>query len=310
MSAVAWILLMMLSVVWGGSFFFNAVILRELGPFGVVFGRVFLGFLILLALVKGKGLRLDIAANWKAFLMMGLLNYFVPFNLIVYGQTFIDSGPASIFNATTPFFAVALAFFLARDEDIGVRKLIGVIIGVAGVSVLLGIGAEGLDTGALFGGTMVMAGSFSYALAGIFGRRFGGMAPEVSACGMLMFAALLCVGPAAYHDGANFARLSWTGVAALVGIAGLSTAFAYILYFQILKMAGAVNLLLVTLLIPISATLLGLTFLNESIGSSEVMGMAIIGLGLLVVDWRILGCFLRKIRQFKRHETGQGSGDS
>lgn len=166
-----------------------------------------------------------------------------------------------------------------------------------------------MDTGALFGGAMVMAGSFSYALAGIFGKRFGGMAPEVSACGMLMFAALLCVGPAAWHDGANFARMSWNGAAALVGIAGLSTAFAYILYFRILKMAGAVNLLLVTLLIPISATLLGVTLLDEGVNASEILGMAIIGMGLLVVDGRILGCFLRGIRQFKRRETSSTNGD-
>ncbi|MBC8159143.1 MAG: DMT family transporter [Alphaproteobacteria bacterium] len=231
---------------------------------------------------------------------MGLLNNFVPFNLIVYGQTFIDSGLASIFNATTPFFAVALAFFLARDEDIGARKLGGVIIGVAGVSVLFGIGAGGMDAGTLFGGAMVMAGSFSYALAGIFGRRFGGLEPEVSACGMLMFATLLCVGPAMWHDGAKFAHLSWSGASALVGIAGLSTAFAYILYFKILKMAGAVNLLLVTLLIPVSATLLGVAFLGESVGESEVLGMTIIGIGLLVVDGRILGCFLRRFRQFRQ----------
>lgn len=300
MSALAWVLLMTLSVVWGGSFFFNAIILRELGPFGVVFGRVFLGFLILLAVVKGRGLRLDVRANWKAFLVMGLLNNFVPFNLIVYGQTFIDSGMASIFNATTPFFAVALAFFLARDEDVGVRKLIGVVIGVAGVSVLFGIGAGGLDAGTLFGGAMVMAGAFSYALAGIFGRRFRGMAPEVSACGMLMFATLLCVGPALWQDGAKFVQLSWSGAAALVGIAGFSTAFAYILYFKILKLAGAINLLLVTLLIPVSATLLGVMFLDERVGSSEVLGMAIIGVGLLVVDGRILGCFLSQIRQFRQ----------
>lgn len=293
MSAIAWFLLLTLSVVWGGSFFFNAVILRELGPFGVVFGRVLLGFLILLAVVRAKGLRLDIGSNWKAFLVMGLLNNFLPFNLIVFGQTFIDSGLASVFNATTPFFAVALAFFVARrEEEVGLRKLVGVLVGAAGVSVLFGIGGfgggGGLDTAAMIGGALVMLGSFSYALAGIFGRRFGGMAPEVSACGMLMFASLWCVGPALYHDAANFARMSLEGVAALVGIAALSTAFAYILYFRILKMAGAVNLLLVTLLIPVSATLLGVTFLGESVGESEIIGMAVIGVGLLVVDGRFL----------------------
>ncbi len=296
MSLNAWMMLVTLSIVWGGSFFFNAVLLAELSPFGVVFGRVLIGCMVLYAILRVQGLSLGLARHWRAFLIMGFLNNFIPFTLIAFGQTFIDSGLASIFNATTPLFGAILAFFLVRAENITAGKLVGVILGVAGVAVLFGIGSgspAGHDT--VIGGAMVMLAAVSYAVAGLFWRRFPHIAPPVAACGMQLASSLMCLPLAAYHDGARFIDLSAGGVGALLGLGVLCSAFGFILYFRVLQVAGAVNVLLVTLLIPVSASLLGALFLGEVITVVEIAGMAIIGLGLLVVDGRLPALLRRRL---------------
>ncbi len=296
MSLNAWMMLLTLSIVWGGSFFFNAILLAELSPFGVVFGRVAIGCLALYAFIRLRGLTLGLALHWRAFLVMGFINNFIPFTLIAAGQTFIDSGLASIFNATTPLFGAVFAFFLVRAENITAGKLVGVILGVAGVAVLFGIGSDspaGRDT--IIGGAMVMAAALSYAVAGLFWRRFPTIAPPVAACGMQLASSLMCLPLAAYHDGARFIGLSASGAGALIGLGVLCSAFGFILYFRVLQVAGAVNVLLVTLLIPVSASLLGALFLGEVITGVEIAGMAIIGLGLLVVDGRLPALLRRRL---------------
>lgn len=301
MSLNAWMMLVTLSIVWGGSFFFNAVLLAELSPFGVVFGRVLIGFLALYAVIRMQGLPLGLRRHWRAFLIMGFLNNFIPFTLIATGQTFIDSGLASIFNATTPLFGAILAFFLVRAENVTAGKLVGVILGVAGVAVLFDIGSGNpAGQGTVIGGAMVMTASLSYAVAGLFWRRFPTIAPPVAACGMQLASSLMCLPLAAYHDGVRFTELSAGGVGALLGIGILCSAFGFILYFRVLQVAGAVNVLLVTLLIPVSASLLGVVFLGETVTAAEIAGMAIIGLGLLVVDGRLPALLRRRL-------TGSGN---
>lgn len=296
MSLNAWMMLLTLSIVWGGSFFFNAVLLAELSPFGVVFGRVAIGCLVLYAFIRLRGLTLGLAQHWRAFLVMGFINNFIPFTLIATGQTFIDSGLASIFNATTPLFGAVLAFFLVSAENITAGKLVGVILGVAGVAVLFGIGSETPTGGnTLLGGGMVMLASLAYAVAGLFWRRFPHITPPVAACGMQLASSLMCLPLAAYHDGTRFVELSAGGVGALLGIGVLCSAFGFILYFRVLQVAGAVNVLLVTLLIPVSASLLGALFLSEVITGVEIAGMATIGLGLLVVDGRLPALLRRRL---------------
>jgi len=287
MSLNAWMMLLTLSIVWGGSFFFNAILLAELSPFGVVFGRVAIGCLALYAFIRLRGLTLGLALHWRAFLVMGFINNFIPFTLIAAGQTFIDSGLASIFNATTPLFGAILAFFLVRDENVTAKKLVGVVLGVAGVAVLFGIASDspaGPDT--IIGGAMVMAAALSYAVAGVFWRRFPTIAPPVAACGMQLASSLMCLPLAAYHDGARFIGLSASGAGALIGLGVLCSAFGFILYFRVLQVAGAVNVLLVTLLIPVSASLLGALFLGEVI-TRRNRRHGHHRLGLLVVDGRL-----------------------
>ena len=295
MGTAEWAMLIVLSVLWGGSFFFVEVALEGLGPFSLVAGRVGLGALALLVYVTATGKRMPrTPAPWGAFVAMGALNNLIPFSLIAWGQVHIDSGLASILNATTPLFTVLLAHLLTRDERMTPAKLAGVLFGLAGVAVLIGpealagLGAQGL------GQIAVLMAAFSYGCAGIFGRRFKEIPASVSAAGMLTASAVMAA-PLAVLIERPWTAIPGTGaLAALAGLAILSTAVAYLLYFRILARAGATNLLLVTFLIPVSALVLGMAFLGERPHGSDFAGMALIFAGLAAVDGRL---FRRGVRR-------------
>ncbi len=290
MGPLEWLLLLALSALWGASFFFSKVAVAELPPFTLVLGRVGLAAGALIALVAASGQRLPRSpATWAAFLAMGALNNAIPFSLIFWGQTQIASGLAAILNAATPLFTVVLAALLTEDERMTPSRLGGVLLGLAGVVVMLGpdaldgLGADVLAQLAVLGATL------SYALAGIFGRRFHGLRPPVTAAGQLVGATVLIL-PLALVVDRPWAlpppRLeTW---AALVGLALVSTALGYVLYFRILAVAGATNVLLVTLLIPVSALVLGTAILGERLDPRHFAGMALIGLGLATIDGRLL----------------------
>lgn len=283
-------MLIALAAVWGGSFFFNGVAIRELPVLTVVVSRVALAALILLVVLKLKGERMPADPRiWAAFFGMGLLNNAIPFSLIVWGQQYIASGVASILNASTPLFTVILAHFLTSDEKLTGGKLLGVLIGFSGVAVMIGIGAMqalGADVAAQL---MCLAGAVSYALAGIFGRRFRsmGVTPMTTATGQVIASSMLLVPLVLAVDRPwTLPAPSPAAVGALIGLAAISTALAYVLYFRVLATAGATNLLLVTFLIPVSAILLGTLFLHETLMPKHVAGMAMIGLGLAAIDGR------------------------
>ena len=220
---------------------------------------------------------------------MGALNNLIPFTLIVWGQTEIDSNLASIFNAATPLFTVLLAHFLTADERLNWHKALGVVIGIAGVAVVIGPDAlDGLD-GSMLGQLAVVAATISYAFAGIFGKRMTHYHPVQSAAGMLLGATIMSI-PMAFLFGqplsSSFTVISLSGI---VGLGTVSTALAYILYFRILTSSGATNLLLVTLLIPVNAGLMGVWFLGESLTVDALWGMGLIALGVVAVDGRLVG---------------------
>jgi drug/metabolite transporter (DMT)-like permease len=291
MSATAWTMLVSLAALWGGSFFFSKVALAELPPFTVVLGRVALAALALACVVWGRGLRLPrTAAAWGAFLVMALLNNMLPFSLIFYGQTQIASGLAAILNATTPLFAVLLAHVLTPDERLTTNRLGGVLLGLVGVIVMIGpdvLAGLGLH---LIAQLAVLGAALSYALAGIYGRCFAGQHPLVTATGQLTASAAVMLPVALLADHPwTLVLPSLQTLGAMAGLALLSTAVAYVLYFRILAAAGATNLLLVTFLIPASALLLGMAVLGERLDARHFGGMALIGLGLAAINGRLLG---------------------
>ena len=296
MTAREWGMLLTLSLVWGGSFFFNEIAVRQLPVFTVVVCRVALAAVILLAVLRLTGQRLPRSGKvWAAFLGMGMLNNVIPFSLIVAGQQSVASGVASILNAATPLFGVIFAHLLTQDEKLTPLKLAGVIVGFLGVAVMIGPDAISGLGGNLAAQMMILAGAASYAFAGIFGRRFKamGVLPMATATGQVIASSIILLPLVLVIDRPwTLPAPGWDAIAALIGVAAISTAFAYFLYFRILASAGATNLLLVTFLIPISAILLGTAFLSEALLPRQIAGMALIGLGLSLIDgrlWRRLG---------------------
>lgn len=288
MGAVEWALLATLALLWGGSFFFAKVALAEWPPLTLVLARV--GLAASALLIALAALRVAIPWSWRLagqFLVMGALNNAVPFALIFWGQRTIDSGLAAILNATTPIFTVLLAHALTRDETLTRNRAAGVLLGLAGVAVLIGPHAlMGFDLAAA-GQLAVIGAALSYGFAGIHGRRFRGLPPLVPAAGMLMASTVMILPVALALDRPWTLTVSATTWGAVGGLALLSTALAYVIYFRILAAAGATNLLLVTLLIPVSALVLGVFVLGERLAWNAFGGMALIFLGLAAIDGRV-----------------------
>ncbi len=301
MDASEWGMLVALSLLWGGSFFFIGIAVKELPPVTIVTLRVSLAATALLIVCRIMGLHLPRQwAVWRAFFGMGLLNNIIPFCLIVWGQTHIASGLASILNATTPLFTVIVAHFLTADEKMTGNKLAGVLIGFAGVATMIGPAAFGGAISGLWGQIAILGAAISYSFAGIFGRRFKamGVPPLMTATGQISSSTLMLI-PAAFliDKPWTLAMPSLGTWGALIGIALLSTALAYLIFFRILATAGATNLALVTFLIPVSAILLGSLILGEQLEIKHFAGMAMIAAGLAAIDGRLpakLRDFLRK----------------
>lgn len=303
MSVLEWALLGSLSLLWGGSFFFNRILVAELQPFTVVWGRVALAALALLTVVCLSGHRLPRSLPaWGAFFAMGLLNNLIPFSLITWGQTEIASSLAAILNATTPLFTAVLAHALTRDqrEKLTARRATGVLMGLVGVMLIVGPAALG-DLGLnLLAQLAVLGAALSYGFANIHGRRFRamGISPLVAATGQVsattvMALPLMLLVDRPWALAAMPALQTW---AALAGLAFLSTALAYLIFFRILAGAGAVNVALVTLLVPASALLLGAAVFGERLDTRQVAGMATILLGLVVIDGRLPAAAAARLR--------------
>jgi drug/metabolite transporter (DMT)-like permease len=299
MGATDWLLLVTLGTLWGSSYFFGKVALAQLPPFAVAVGRLGVAAAVLQAVVRAAGYHMPGSLRaWRAFWVMGLLNNAIPMSLILWGQIRIGSGLAAILNASTPLFTVLLAHFFTPDERMTAKKVGGVLFGLAGVAVIIGPDAlKGLDGGLLAQLAMIGA-AIAYACAGIFGRRFGGAPPLVTAAGQVTASSLTMLPLSLILDrpwllprpGAR----TW---AAVVGLALLCTALAYVIYFRILATSGASNLLLVTLLMPVNAVFLGITMLGEHIEPRHVLGMALIAAGLATIDGRVFVLLRRHLPQ-------------
>ncbi len=293
MTSAEWAMLGVLSLLWGGSFLFNGIAVKEVPVFSIVAFRVLLGAAALHVILRISGIPLPLdRRSLIAYFGMSILNGALPFCLIVFGQTRIASGLASILNATTPIFTMLLAHLALPGERLDLRRVVGVLLGFAGVVVLFsGRAASG---GELLGLLACIGGAVSYAFANIFGRRFiqGRAHPTALATGQLSFAALIMVPTALILDRPfSLPMPSGSAMMALVLLALVSTAAAYTLFFRILTRAGATNASLVTLLIPCSGILLGVVFLGETLAWREIVGFAIIAAGLLVIDGRIVAFF-------------------
>ena len=291
-----WLLLGLLSILWGGSFFFNGAALTGLPPLTLVFLRVAIGAAILLPLLRIQ--KVDFprgVAGWKPFFAIALLNNVVPFSLIVMGQMFIPSGLASILNATTPLFTV-IVMAVAGEEAPLARRIAGVVIGLIGVIILRGLDGVSMTAQGL-GILLCLGGALSYGFAALVARRLLQNSPPLGTATFQLMASTVMM---AFIAGAIEQpwRLPMPGMTtwlAVLGLAGLSTAVAYIVFFQILRRSGATNVMLVTLLIPVTAILLGYLVLDEPISIREIAGALVIGSALLLIDGRALTLWRRVV---------------
>lgn len=291
MTPLEWIMLLTLSLVWGGSYFFVALAVTALPPLTIVMCRVGIASLALWAFMRfTRQIMPRDGRVWIGFFIMGLLNNAIPFSLIVWGQTQISSGQASILNATTPIFTVIVAHLFTRDERVTMRHVLGTGLGFAGVVVLMGESVFGGVGDSLMAQAALLGAAISYAFSAVFGRRFRGMgvAPMQIATGQVTAAAVLLLPLVVLVD--RPWQLPPPGsitLLAVLGLALVSTAFAYVLYFRILASAGATNLSLVTMLVPPTAILLGILVLGENLQGHHLMGLMLIVAGLMVIDGRV-----------------------
>jgi drug/metabolite transporter (DMT)-like permease len=290
--AKSWGMLLLLSLVWGGSFLFIAIAVKELAALEIVLARVGLaaGFIVPVHLLWLGKLPFD-RRVWIAAGGMSVMNNVIPFTLITWGQHFITGGLASVVNATTPMFA-AIFMAIAGYEAFTGRKAIALVIGLIGVVVLKGVGFEGLSAQSL-GILAVALASASYGLSATWSKKMlVGIPPLTTAtCQLLISAVLMTVIVVLFGDVTQYASVSTSTWIALVGLAVVSTSFAYLLFFRIIERAGPSFVSLVTMIIPVSAILLGYFVIGEKLTVQDLIGTAIIGIALIVIDGRLLKRF-------------------
>jgi drug/metabolite transporter (DMT)-like permease len=288
MSFADWLMLVALSLLWGGSFFLNKIAVAEVPPLAVALARVAIAAVILLAIAASRGELRMLVGAWPAFLALGLVNSALPFALIAWSQTHIASGLASILNATTPLFALLAANAVTRDDKLTRGRAVGLVFGLIGVATMVG-------PGALSGFGLHVAGEFAclvaaalYGAGSVYARRFSAYAPHALAAGQTAAATLLLLPPTLLApQSLNILPPSAGAMAALFALGAFSTALAYLLYFRVLARAGATNTSLVTFLIPVSAILLGAVLLGERLEPHQFAGMAAIAVGLIAIDGRV-----------------------
>jgi drug/metabolite transporter (DMT)-like permease len=295
MTPVEWILLFILGGFWGCTFFFNEIAILELPPLSIILFRVGLASIILWIVVFASGITIPRSRDvWVALGIMAAINSAIPFFLIAWGQIHITGGLASILIATSPLFAVVGAHYWTRDEGLTPGKIIGILAGLIGVVFLLGpelLGDIGSD---LIGQLSVLAAAICYAGSAIYGRRFAtfGVPPLFVATGQMTMATVLLVPFTLIVDQPwTLANPSLPVWGAIISLAVVSTTFAYLIYFRILANAGAINILLVNFLVPVSALLLGIFVLGETLTIEQMIGLACIVVGLVTIDGRLLSRF-------------------
>ena len=299
-------MLITLSVLWGGSFFFTEIAIREIPPITLSMLRVFGAAIVFWILVLTTSRRLPRSPRlWGAFLIMGVLNNAIPFSLIAFAQTELSSSLASIIISSTPLFALVIAGIVLPDERLTLQRFFSVMIGFAGVVVMIGpsvLSGIGSDVVAQFA---MLGAAFFYATSTVYARRFKeeGLTSSVLVTGQVTMSSLVLIPIAFYFERSySIGFPSVDVVAAILGVTFLSTALAYLLYFRILAAAGATNVTLVAFLIPVSAILLGVGILQETLSLNQVAGMLLIALGLAIMDGRLIQFFKQQLRPIKQHD--------
>lgn len=290
MSLKNWSLLILLGAIWGGSFFFARIAVSEIAPLTLVLFRVAIAAAALHIYLAARGVSFRLVLpHALSFFGLALINNVIPFSLIFTGQTELGAGLASVLNATTPFWTIIIANIVTCDEKLSWNKLAGILLGIAGTAVMIGPGLLAGMGGPVWAKLALVGASVSYALSAIFAKRFRAFPPTLIATGQLTASTIMMAPVVLVWSGTSGLFTASLPVwSAVVALALISTAFAYILFFRIIASAGATNTSLVTLIVPVSAILLGALFLGERLELFEIMGMILIAGGLVTIDGRLL----------------------
>ena len=295
MSSRAWFLLLSLAFIWGASFYFIEIGLAHLDPFWLVSTRLLFGALPLglWFLTQQKALPMTFRF-WSSVMIMGVINNFLPFNFIAFGQLFVTGGMASIINANTAFMGVIVSGMFLSSERATWNRLIGVIIGVAGVAIAIGVTPSLLtaDTSNSFLGSLaIVLATISYAFAGVWGKlKLSEYSSTQGAVGMLICSAAVSVFCSFLISGPpSLTIISYPLdlIQVVFGLGVLGTALAYPLYFKILEVAGSSNLMLVTIIVPVFAIILDALMLNQFVTRADLFGFTLVAVGLLIMDGRL-----------------------
>jgi drug/metabolite transporter (DMT)-like permease len=292
MNRADWLILVTLAVIWGGAFFFIGVAVRHVPPLTYVWLRLTIAAAAMWIYVKARGGSVGLPREvWGAIVLLALLNNALPFTLFGWGQTHIASGLASILNATTPIWGVVVAHFLTADERMNPRKVAGVLLGFGGIVTMIGPSLlSNIGTNAL-AQLACVAASLSYALAAVWARRFRrmGVSPVSVTTGQLTAGAIIMLPMSMFVDQPwTHAFPPVTAWAAITALGLFCTALGYVMYFRLIDHAGATNALLVTLLVPPVAIVLGALFLSETLAPQDFVGLGLIALGLAAIDGRLV----------------------
>ena len=289
LSGRAWAEMLVLALIWGGSFLSIRIALDEISPLMSVAHRVTWAMLVLWVVVAV--MRIPLPRNpriWFAFVVMGLLNNVIPFVLMAWGQLHIESGLTSILNAFTAVVGVVMAALFFSDERLTPRKIIGVVLGFFGVSVAIGLeNFKNFDLRSL-AQLAVIGGTVAYAVAGVWARKnLVGMPPQLAAAGMLTGATVIMLPLVYFVEGLPTFDLKPRTLVAIGYYAVIATAAAYLLYYRVLAMAGSGNLMLVTLLVAPIAITLGAVVLGEKLSANAFVGLVILAVGVIILDGRV-----------------------
>ena len=302
MSSRSWLLLLSLAFIWGASFYFIEIGLIYLDPSWLVSVRLLFGALPLALWLLFQEKTLPIKLRfWTSVMVMGVLNNFLPFNFIAFGQLYVTGGMASIVNANTAFMGVIVSGLFLTGEPATWNRVVGVMIGVTGVAIAIGITPMLTAAGAndlLLGSLAIIVATIAYAFAGVWGKiKLAEYSPTQSALGMLICSSVISVLCSFFISGPPSLTIinhPFDLIKVVLGLGVLGTALAYPLYFRILEVAGSSNLMLVTIIVPVFAIILDARLLSQFVTGSDLFGFAVVAIGLFIMDGRLNYNLLRR----------------
>lgn len=274
-------LLGLLATLWGASYTFIKVGVETIPPVTLIAARTLIAGSLLLLVMRLRGIALPRDRGlWLGFLVQACLNSVVPFTLIAGAEMTVDAGLATILNSTSPIFTFLLTVLLVRHEAVTARKLLGVVAGLAGISLIVGLEALGGFGDALVAQLAIVAATICYAGAAIFGRRFKGLDPSVPAAGSMLCGTAILIPASLAIDRPWLLSPSMDSLLALLALSVFSTALAFTIYFRLLHTLGSVGTTSQAhLRVPVGVAI-GVLFLGETLASTAWLGLACVVLGV------------------------------